>query len=391
MVTIQSADNVLKSYYLDAIKESIDLKANPLLAMVEKKSVNVVGKDVRKVVRVGVGGNVMAGSETGDLPTGASTTHVQLVSSLKNLYGTIEISDKALRASANDDGAFVNLLNEEMDALYKNVKFNFGRMLYGDGSGVLGYAKEFISNMVKVSNIHNFVEGMYVDFYNINENPIEGLQARKIIGVDHVNEFLYLEGAVDAPESVAGVGIYLHGSKNCDLTGLEAIFDPDFELYGIDKSVTSYAFMKSNVKYNVGDITDELMQETIDATEEQSGERINLIVTTNGVKRALCKYLREQGIVLPTIEIKGGFKALDFNGIPLVTDRFCPKGEMYFLNTNDFVLHQLCDWKWLEGEDGKILKQVPGKPVYTATLVKYAELMCDRPCGQAKLCDINEA
>ncbi|MFQ7078746.1 MAG: hypothetical protein ACLRSW_12850 [Christensenellaceae bacterium] len=29
----------------------------------------------------------------------------------ENLYGTIEISDKALRASANSEGAFVSLLN----------------------------------------------------------------------------------------------------------------------------------------------------------------------------------------------------------------------------------------------------------------------------------------
>lgn len=46
--------------------------------------------------------------------------------------------------------------------------------------------------------------------------------------------------------------------------------------------------------------------------------------------------------------------------------------------------------RWLEGEDGKVLKQVAGKPVYTATLVKYAELMCYRPCGQAKLTGITE-
>ena len=43
------------------------------------------------------------------------------------------------------------------------------------------------------------------------------------------------------------------------------------------------------------------------------------------------------------------------------------------------------------GEDGKILKQVPGKPIYTATLVKYAELMCARPCGQGALYGITEA
>ena len=36
----------------------------------------------------------------------------------------------------------------------------------------------------------------------------------------------------------------------------------------------------------------------------------------------------------------------------------------------------------LEDEDGKILKQVPGKAAYSATLVKYAELICKKPCAQ---------
>ena len=94
--------------------------------------------------------------------------------------------------------------------------------------------------------------------------------------------------------------------------------------------------------------------------------------------------------MMPTVEIEGGFTALSFNGIPVVADRFCPYGTMYLLNTDDFKIHQLCDWQWMEGEDGKILRQIPGKPVYTATLVKYADVMCERPCGQGMLMGITE-
>lgn len=47
--------------------------------------------------------------------------------------------------------------------------------------------------------------------------------------------------------------------------------------------------------------------------------------------------------------------------------------------------------RWLLGEDGKVLRQVAGKPIYTASIVKYAELMCYRPCGQAMLSGITEA
>ncbi|MBQ9791097.1 MAG: phage major capsid protein, partial [Clostridia bacterium] len=81
-------------------------------------------------------------------------------------------------------------------------------------------------------------------------------------------------------------------------------------------------------------------------------------------------------------------KAISYNGIPVIADRFVPEDTMYLLNTKDFELHQLCDWQWLEGNDGKIIKQKEGYPTYTATLVKYADLICDKPNGQAKLSGI---
>ena len=69
-------------------------------------------------------------------------------------------------------------------------------------------------------------------------------------------------------------------------------------------------------------------------------------------------------------------------------DRFVNNGEIYLLNTKDFAIHQLCDWEWLESDNGRIIRQAENKPVYTATLVKYAELICDKPNGQAKITNI---
>ena len=44
---------------------------------------------------------------------------------------------------------------------------------------------------------------------------------------------------------------------------------------------------------------------------------------------------------------------------------------------SDYRIYQLCDWRWLEDEDGQILrKQVHNdKIVYSATLVKYAKVL----------------
>ena len=390
MITVETADNALKSFYLDAVTEALDLKANPLLAQIGKSSIDVVGKDVKKLVKYGMNGGISAGSETGALPTSSSNDKVMLTSTLKNLYGTIEISDKALRAAAGSEGAFVNLLNDEMQSLIKSATLNFGRMLYGDGTGLLGTVFEMEDEKtVTLDSVNGIVEGMLVDFATASGELIESAIGRKVIKVDRESNFVYVSGAPLGDTIQSGMKVYLHGSKDYEITGLGAIFSYSDQLYGVDRSATP--ILNPYVEEEVGNITENLIQSVIDNVEDQSGSKINLILCSRGVKRALANYYREYDVVLPSLECKGGFKAMSFNGIPVVADRFCPKGTMYLLNTDDFKIHQLCDWKWLEGEDGKILKQVPGKPVYTATLVKYAELMCERPNAQGMITGIDEA
>ena len=109
-VTLTSADKALKSLYLDVISNQLDTKANPFLAEIEKSTNDVWGKEVRKLAIYGVNGGVGAGTEDGNLPDAVGNNYEQFVVTLKNLYGSIEISDKAVRASENNSGAFVSLL-----------------------------------------------------------------------------------------------------------------------------------------------------------------------------------------------------------------------------------------------------------------------------------------
>ena len=389
MISVETADNALKSFYLDAVTEALDLKANTLLAQIAKSSIDVVGKDVKKLVKYGINGGVSAGSETGALPASSNSDKVVFTSTLKNLYGTIEISDKALRAATGSEGAFVNLLNDEMQSLVKSASFNFGRMLYGDGTGLLATVEDIgDNNQLTLSSVKGTFEGMIVDFADASGNVVASAEGRKIVYVDRRNKTIVVDGTTLEGKISVGAGMYLRGSKDYEITGLAAIFNEDSDLYGVARSTASV--MKPYIKRDVEYISESSIQEAIDTIEENSGSKINLIVCSGGVKRALLQYYRDYSINMPTIECAGGYKALNFNGIPVVADRFCPEGTMYLLNTDDFKIHQLCDWKWLEGEDGKILKQVPGKPVYTATLVKYAELMCERPNGQGMLTGILE-
>lgn len=392
MVTMTGADNALKTLYLGVVSEQINTNANPLLAKIKQSTEDVWGKEIKRLAQYGVNGGIGAGTETGNLPSAAGNNYEQFTLTLKNLYGTIELSDKAIRASENQAGAFVNLLNAEMEGLLKASSFNFGRMLYGDGTGILCKVSSVGSNnVITVDNVKNVIEGLVVDFRAASDGSIiTGCGARRITAVDRTNKTITVSGATISANAVAQNSLVtVQGSYNQEITGLGAIFKSTGSIYGLSRA--THKWLVPYMQSNVGSITETVIQKAIDTLEEETGSQVNFIVCSAGVKRAFMNHLATYKRNTDYMQLNGGFKAISYNGIPIVSDRFCPDGTMYLLNTDNFTLHQLCDWQWLEGEDGKVLKQIAGTPTYSATLVKYADLICDKPCGQGMLTGITEA
>ena len=388
MVTLTSADNALKSVYLGVVANQLNVNANPLLGKIKQTTQDVWGKEIIKLAPYGINGGIGAGDETDQLPAPAGNNYAQFKSTLKNLYGRIELSDKAIRASNHSSGAFVNLLNDEMEGLIKASSFNFGRMLYGDGSGLLATISEVDGTTIVCDSVKNMIEGMVVDFYN-GSTKITSASGYRITYVDRVNKTITLNFTETQSANLAkGHGIYVQNSKDYEITGLGALFNKSAStLYGLNK--TEYPWLNPFVSTTQSEISDSLIQGAIDYLEEASGSTVNFITCSSGVRRCYQEYLGAYRRNIDVMDLAGGYKAITYNGIPVVADRFVPENTMYLLNTDDFVLHQLCDWKWLEGEDGRVLKQNAGYPTYSATLVKYADLICDRPCGQAMITNIS--
>ncbi len=386
MVTLQSAENALKTVYLGVVSNQLNTNANPLLGKIKQTSKDVWGKEVRKLAPYGINGGIGAGAETDALPQAAGNNYVQFISDLKNLYGKIELSDKAIRASQNNVGAFVNLLNDEMEGLIKASSFNFGRMLFGDGTGLLATISAIDeAKVITCDSVRNLIEGMVIDIYN-GDTKVTG--GHRITYVDRVNKKVHIAFPASFSTTISkDYTIYVQNSKGYEISGLGKIFSDSDTLYGVSR--TEYPWLSPYTKTSAGEISDSLIQSAIDFLEEVSGSSINYIACSSKVRRAYQEYLGAYRRNVDVMELAGGYKALTYNGIPVVADRFVEDDAMYLLNTDDFTLHQLCDWKWLEGEDGKVLKQNAGFPTYTATLVKYAELVCDKPNGQAKISGIS--
>ena len=385
MVNLETADKALKSVYLGVVTEQLNTAVNPLLTKIEQTSSDVWGKDIIKLVSYGLNGGVGAGDETGSLPMAAGNNYAQYKVELKNLYGSIEISDKAIRASQSNVGAFVNLLNAEMEGLLKASKYNLGRMLYGDGNGVLALvatASATATTSITLSSVKKVAIGMVIDIFNKDGEKI--LAQARIIDVDRVAKIIKIDKQVSAVSTTDYITI--QNSKGFELTGLGAIFGTN-DIYGLAREnntwLNPYKKDLNNAALDMGTI-----QEAIDYIDEATGSAVNFITCAYDVKKEYIKNLSANRLNVDYMTLDGGFKALSYSGIPLISDKFIEDGEMYLLNTDDFKMHQLCDWRWLEGDNGNVIKQKLGNPTYTATLVKYADIVCDRPCGQAKLSGI---
>ena len=401
MVTLQTADNALKEVYLGVVADQLNTSVNPLLAKINQTTSDVWGKEIRKMAPYGINGGIGAGDEDGSLPTAAGNNYAQFVLELKNLYGRIEISDKAIRASQNSAGSFVNLLNAEMEGLIKASTFNFGRMLFGDGTGILATISTNDTSSVTVNTTRNLIEGMVVDIVNKADGTVNTVAGRRITSIDRANKKVTLSGSALTSEafksSTSQTNTYalcVQGSYGKEITGLGAIFKSSGSLYGLNRS--TYNWMVPYISNIAGEstmtaISDVTMQKAIDELDEVAGSKVDFIVCSAGVKRNYQEYLNSYRSNVDVMDLTGGYKAISYNGIPLVSDKFVKPNTMYLLNTKEFNLHQLCDWQWLEGEDGRVIKQIQGKPTYSATLVKYADIICDHPAGQAMIEGIKES
>lgn len=382
MLTLTVADKVLKSVYLDVVAEQINRRTSPFYNMVEKGSEDVAGKEIVSPCRFGINGGIGCTSEDGDLPISSPTSFLQLKAPLINIFGNLEISDKVIRASQGTTGSFVNLLNNELDSLLEAAKFNFGRMLFQDGSGILATVSDHSTStttLFAVDKVKHLMEGMVIDFVDSTGAVLSA--GNKIVLIDRQKKTVKVSKAAEDIE--VGTYLVLQGSYKNELYGLPYMFNNDITtLYGNSRIALNYLLP---VEYEVENLSCDSMQQTLDNIEEKCGTIPNLMLMSYDIRRKYLSHLQSSRMNFDYMYLDGGFKTMSYNGIPMYADQFVDDNTMFLINSEDYKLQQLGDWSWLEGEGGRILRQMDNKPAYGATLVKYANLICTRPIAQSKL------
>ena len=114
----------------------------------------------------------------------------------------------------------------------------------------------------------------------------------------------------------------------------------------------------------------------------------DMILTTHALRREYLELCRVDRRVVNTMELDGGFTAVDYNGVPFTVDQDAIDGEIYFLTLKDIQLYRMSDYAWME-KDGAVLSRLTGYDAYEAVLFRYAELGCKRRNSQGVLGDLD--
>ena len=120
---------------------------------------------------------------------------------------------------------------------YETAKWNIGRSLFGNGTGILTttQAMSGSGNVITVDDVSNLKEGLIIDIYATGAlTPQSGGAGRRLLSVDRVNKTITIGGN---PATFDKGFITVQNSYKREITGLGAIFDTTVtELYGVKKA-----------------------------------------------------------------------------------------------------------------------------------------------------------
>ena len=394
MIQLSTINDALKVLYINPIREFVNMKADPFAARILQTSDNITGyQKIVRAVQIGANGGAGAGTETGLLPVAGENIYKQFESDIKNLYGTVSISDKTMKSAVEGPGSFVNALQRDIDTLVETLKFSLARQIYGDGSGVLIKVKNASSGATELEAaddaiLFNVLPGLTVDVYNGTTKVNNASAQMRVTDVNHTTRKIKLSAATSgAITGNAGV-VYMQGSKDLELTGLGAIFNTSgvTTLYGLTRA--NYSWMQPYAKANVGALTEWKIQDAINTIEDTYDVTINHIAAGNTAYQYYMEMMNYRRSINDVMILEGGHKALKFNGMPLVRNKFLAPATIDLYDTTLFTIDQIADWDWLDDGVHGILQRNARYATYEGSIAKYCNLMCRLPGGIGRLTGI---
>lgn len=402
--TLSNADSALREFYEPGAREQLNNEI-PILAQIEKNTEDIEGRRAVLSLHVRRNSGVGARADGGTLPTAGYQGYAEERIPVKYNYGVGAITGPTIRAMKSNRGSFVRAVDSEMKGITNDLKRDVCRQAWGNADAKIATcttsnnsAVVSLATTTTAVQMRQFSVGMVVDIGTAG-SPSTVVSAATISAIDATAgaSSITIDSAITTSGShfVFRSGNAVDATHINEITGLQAIVKATGTLHNVNPS--TYPDWVSAVRSNSGTaraLSENLMAQSVQDAYLASGEWPNLGACSEGTHRAFAALLTSQKRFPGTIDLKGGYKALDFTAagptIPVALDKDCPAKSIFWLNTSHLTEYQESDWEFMQ-EDGAVLSRTSGKDEYGFVLFKYHELATDRRNAHSQLQDITEA
>jgi len=375
--------------------------ANVLLGRIKKKY-DFTGKQRFVATPLSFSGGVGSGT----LPTSGVANYEDALITSTRVYATCEIEREAIKASADDKGAFVRATKETVQKCVESYMRNASRILFGTSDGILGvgdgaaanvsgagstgspYIVEFGVSQWKEANweekdLVEMVTGGTLTNGQLLGGAAEGTLL-EIVAVDPDNRQVSLVGTSARLATLSGAGplavtdgIAMQGSYLADPNGLKHVLDATSgSLYNI---AVQRRWQATNIDAAGGGITEDLMNQVMLDVERKFGRAPNMIICSYVQYRKIMDLLDSQkryNLPARDSKLKGkiSFEGLEFmstrGAIGIFPERFCDDDRIYFLNDNFIECHHRPGHGWFD-DDGTVFLRKSNADEYEARYGGY--------------------
>lgn len=406
MITDTEISGVLKRVYA-GFREKVFPISTPLLANIEKgkpggkRRIRWGGEGVYfDVVLTRPTG--MTASDSGYLPPDSVAVERQANVGIKRLYVTRQIDGLASNGTQSKQAAFVSLARKILEEAKDAAKLGMQEIAHGDGKGVKGVITT-VNSTTEVEVQHPFGytdagqggllldQDMYVavldasaSFAVLGRSRVSSVtnagDVATVTLADAVSGMAANDVIVAATTSDTsynsfpnGLGSLINrgGSYN-DLHNLDAGTYVRWNTTRID-AAASFPGETPN-EMHIWELATRVAGVSGKNAKEKPGDF--LLLTTPGIEKQLAEsFLGQRRFDASTqLTLKGGFKAVNIIGIPVVSDFWCPAGTVYLVHLPSLLWIDAADWQPVEYESAGNWRFVSGRDAFETSFKAYINL-----------------
>jgi|GEM_PF-5320925 len=390
--SISNAVSILKNWYAGPIVSQFNDEI-PFYKNIEKGKEKYNGLQVIRPIKVRRNPGIGATSDGGLLPTiGQQTTQQALIAAKFN-YLRFGVTGPMIKASQGDKGAFVSIMEYEMQEGMTDMKNDVNRQIFWDGTSDLATvsANAAASTTITVTGRESAEDGnkyldvgMVIDIYTS-----AGVVVATALGITAVSGTTTATLTLSAAVTCSATDIVVRsGSFGNEIQGVLTTLDGGSStIYGIDRS--AYPVYQGNVVNAAGgQLTLNLMQQAYNETVRRGGAKIDAIYTDFDSERYYNKLMVADKRYMGKVVGDGTFSSkdgsyLEFAGRAVVPDKDAPS-RFFFLDSKTWKKYVLAELEWAD-ETGSYMIAQSSSDAFEVRLRLFANLFCEKPTANAVL------